>query len=85
MENIGKGTHSTKMGADSLAENTPNASKHFSPKCLPKPKSSQFLKKGSLWVSVVRGVNHLPRRLETHTGLWIRGFLKVLSNIKFIF
>ena len=30
-------THSTKMGADCLAENTPNASKNFSPKCLPKP------------------------------------------------
>ena len=33
------------MGADSPAENTPNASKNFSPKCLPKPKSSRFLKK----------------------------------------
>ena len=33
------------MGADSPAENTPNASKNFSPKCLPKPKSSGFLKK----------------------------------------
>ena len=42
------------MGADSLAENTPNASKSFSPKCLPQPKSSRFLKKSSLWVSVVR-------------------------------
>ena len=26
------------MGAESLAQNTPNASKNFSPKCLPKPK-----------------------------------------------
>ena len=34
----GQGTHSTKMGADSPAENTPNAPKHFSLKCLPKPK-----------------------------------------------
>ena len=41
----GQETHSTKMGADSLAENIPNASKNFSPKCLPKPKSSRFLKK----------------------------------------
>ena len=41
--------------ADSLAENTPNASKNFSPICLPKPKSFGFLKKSSLWVSVVRG------------------------------
>ena len=49
MENMdhGQGTHSTEMGAYSPAENTPNASKNISPKCLPKPKSS-------LWVSVVR-------------------------------
>ena len=52
----GQGTHSTKMSADSPAENTPNASKNFSPKCLPKPKSSRFLKKKlslgvrSLWL-----------------------------------
>ena len=30
------------VGADTPAE---NASKHFSPKCLPKPKKSRFLKK----------------------------------------
>ena len=45
------------MGADSPAENTLNASKNFSPKCLPKPKSSKFLKKNSLWVSVVSAVS----------------------------
>jgi hypothetical protein len=50
----GQVTHSTKMGADSLAENTPNALKNFSPKCPPKPKSLKFRKK-ALWVSVVRG------------------------------
>ena len=33
-EKHGQGTHSTKMGADSPAENTPNASKYVSPKCL---------------------------------------------------
>ena len=48
--------NSTKMDADSLAQITPNASKNFSPKCLPKPKSLRFLKKSSLWVSVVRAV-----------------------------
>ena len=31
--------------ANSLAENTPNASKYFSPICLPKPKIFDFLKK----------------------------------------
>ena len=42
--------------ADSLAENTPNASKKFSPKCLPMPESLFFLKKNTLWVSVVRDI-----------------------------
>ena len=53
-----QGTHSTKMGADSPAENTPNASKKFNPKCLPKPKSLRFLKKKSVLVSVVRAHLH---------------------------
>ena len=45
MEKYEQETHSTKMGADSPVENTSNVSKNFSPKCLPKPKSSRFLKK----------------------------------------
>ena len=53
----GQGTHSTKMGADGLAENAPNDSNNFSPEYLPKPKSSRFLKK-ALWVSVVRGIRY---------------------------
>jgi hypothetical protein len=36
---IGQGTHCTKMGADSLAENTPEL---ICPIWLPKPKSSEF-------------------------------------------
>ena len=47
-----------KWGSDSLAENTPNASKHFSPKCLLKPESFGFLKRSSLWVSVVHALKH---------------------------
>ena len=35
-----KGLTLPKMGADSSAENTPNAPKFISPICLPKPKSS---------------------------------------------
>ena len=38
----GQGTHCTKMGADSLAENTPNAPEFICPVCLPKPKKSVF-------------------------------------------
>ena len=41
--------------AYNLARNTPNASYIFSPICLPKPKSFEFLRKSSVWVSVVRG------------------------------
>ena len=54
----GQGTHSTKMGADKLAKNTPNAPKFFGPICLPKPKSLGFSEKRSLWVSVVRALIH---------------------------
>ena len=32
----------TKMDADSLDENTPNAPEFICPICLPKPKSSRF-------------------------------------------
>ena len=35
----GQGTHHAKMGADSSAENTSNATKFIGPICLPKPKS----------------------------------------------
>ena len=51
--------------ANILAENTPNASKNFSPICLPKPKSFKFLKKSSLWVSVVPYANaHFYQKLK---------------------
>ena len=44
MENNEQGTHCTKMGADSSAENTP---KFICQSCLSKPKSLGFqLKKG---------------------------------------
>ena len=44
----GQGTHSTKMGADKLAENIPNA-----------PKSIwDFDEKRLHWASVVRGIIH---------------------------
>ena len=46
----------TKMDADSLDENTPNAPEFICPICLPMPKSSGFQwKKKPHWVSVVRG------------------------------
>ena len=41
-------THSTKTGADKLAENTPNAPKFFSPIRLLKPKCLGFSKKAFL-------------------------------------
>ena len=42
MKNMDKGTHCTQMGADSLAENTPNAPEFIWPISLPKPKKSGF-------------------------------------------
>ena len=45
----GQGNYCTKMGADSLAENTPNVTKLIFPICLPNPKSLGFQwKKASL-------------------------------------
>ena len=38
----GQGTHCTKMGADKLAENNPNAQTFIFPNCLLKPKSLGF-------------------------------------------
>ena len=46
------------MGADSSAENTPNAPEFISPICLPKPNSSGFQEKRLHWASVVRGAGH---------------------------
>ena len=42
--------------ANSLAGNSQNARQNFSPICLPKPKSFEFLKKNSLWMSVLRDI-----------------------------
>ena len=53
VENMGHGTHSTKMGADKSAKNTPNAPKLFGRICQPKSKSLGFSKK-ALYPSVVR-------------------------------
>ena len=50
MENM---THCTKMGADKSAENTLNAPKFISLKCLPKPKIWDFDEKRLHWVFVV--------------------------------
>ena len=57
MENMGQGTHSTKMGADKLAEDTPNARI-----CLPKlsaqdQKFGISMKKRLHWASLVRASN----------------------------
>ena len=40
------------MGADSPAENTPNASKNFIPKCLPKPQKFEIFEKKKLSLGV---------------------------------
>ena len=50
MENMNKGLTDTKVGANSLAENTPKALELTCPIGLPKHKSSGFQwKKGFIW------------------------------------
>ena len=59
--NNGQETHSTKMGADSLAKNTTKAPEFICPICLPKPKSYGLQrKKASLGV-------HSPWFKQTHS------------------
>ena len=45
----------TKMGADKLAENTPNAPEYTCPICVLKPKGLDFNEKRLHWAFVVRG------------------------------
>ena len=52
-KNICELTHSTKMGADSPAKNTPNVLKLLAQNVCASPKSRDF-QKITLWVSVVR-------------------------------
>ena len=47
MKHIGEGTHSTQMGADKLAETTPNAPQI----CLPK----LFDQSQKFWISMKKG------------------------------
>ena len=54
-----QGTHSTKMSADKLAQNTPNVPKIICPDCLPSPKLWDFDEKMLHWASVVRGPEHI--------------------------
>ena len=46
----GEGTHCTKMGAESSAENAPEV---ICPICLPNPKVLDFNEKGLHWASIV--------------------------------
>ena len=62
MEKHGQGTHCTKMGADSSAENTPNALELSAQFVCPSPKVLDFNEKRLHWASVlvVREFNHIP-------------------------
>ena len=59
MEKHGQRTYSTKMDADSLAENTPNAPELFCPFVCPNPKVLDFNEKRLHWGSAVRGCKDL--------------------------
>ena len=66
----GQGTHITKIAADKLAENTPNAPKFIGPNCLLKPKSLGFQWKKASWASVAR---ELPVTIQNK---WFRQMKK---------
>ena len=76
-------THSTKMGADRTAENSPNASKKFSPKCLPKPKSLRF-KKSSVLVSVLIYMKYFTTWIVLFV-FWKLGSIEKKRSLAFIF
>ena len=72
----GQGTRCTKMGTDSLAENTPNAPEFT----CPSPKVLDFNEKKLQWTSVVRGTIQAPfHHLLTHNL-----FTKFLVYITYI-
>ena len=58
----GQGTHSTKMGADKSAENTPNAPKLSAQIVCPSPNVWEFDEKRLHWESGVRIYSHLSRK-----------------------
>ena len=74
----GQGTHCNKMGADSSAQNTPNAPQFICPIYLPKPKRlGPSMKKRFNWESVVRRHNiqyfqHWPSKI--FIILWVCTF-----------
>ena len=60
MENKEKGTNSTKIGADKLAENTSNIPKMYLPKLSAQAQKFGIFneKKRLHWASIVREYNH---------------------------
>jgi hypothetical protein len=75
---VGQRTHSTKIGADSLAENTPYAPEFICSICPPKPKSSGFQ-----WIKASFGVRSpysqsLVKKIKAIVELGL--FLDLLIN-----
>ena len=67
----GQGTHCTKMGADSSAENPPNAPEFLSAQFVwPSPKVLDFNEKRLHWASVVRA----PTGLSPYFQLFMNGW-----------
>ena len=68
-EKHGQGTHSTKMGADKLLENTQMLQNLSTQIVSQKPKSLDFDEKKLHWASVVRAIRHV-RMLVTKHSIW---------------
>ena len=70
------------MGADSSAENTPNAPEFICPICLPKPKSLDFNEKRLHWAAVVCVCDdHLPNTKNDKN--FIRSCKKKMAHTNF--
>ena len=67
MENMDTFTHSTKMGADKLAKNTPNAPIFI----CPSPKVWDFNEKMLHWASVVREPYSISEPYRETRSCWI--------------
>ena len=74
----GQRINCTKMGTDSLAENTPNAPEFIFPICLPKPKSLGFQ-----WKQASLGVRSEERQ-EQNKGTRRAAFVGVLRFYNFM-
>ena len=72
------------MGADSPAENTPNASKIFQTKMSAQAQKFKIFEKSYFWVSVVRGMNNGKTPLKDPLERLLEKTLQGISAVKIL-